>query len=489
MSALDTALGVQDEMASLLAAYAVEADDALDDATGASAKRVLFDAIAVGVGAFRHRAARAARRYARRFVAGEEGCMIWGTGERTTAEAAALANGVLLRCYDYNDLYVGKCSAAHPSDIVPGLVAVAESANLPGAKLLSAIALGYEITLELLDALAMAPGGWDYVNVTALAASCSVGKLMGLDRDQMREALAITVIPHFASDEVESGDLNPRGDLTMWKRFNGADAIRQAVYACTLAACGVEGAVRPFTGRLGMLAKLRSGDELLPSLRNRLAAVRRLSRVSQVTMKRWPVGSRAQSAIQAALAARAELSGPSGVREVRVVADPAAYEHLVRSRKDAWRPISRETADHSLPYIVAAAVLDGYVGTDSFAPHRVREAARQAFLQRVKVTPAERSPRPAVAAGYASAYRTVVHIDTDDGRTLSGEAEIPPGHPANPLTESDLATKLAECAGDDLDAGRLARTLWSVDTLASVRLLTRELAVVAERDIDSAAAD
>lgn len=486
MAGVDVASS-HDEVASLLAAYAANTDVTLDAAASEAAKRALFDALAVACGAFRHRAAQAARRYAYRFPAGEDGCRIWGTDRRTTAEAATLANGVLLRCYDYNDLYVGKRSAAHPSDIIAGLVAVAETTNASGANLLSAIALGYEITLDLLDTLAMAPGGWDYANLTAMAATAAVGRLMDLDCEQMREALAITATAHLTSDEIESGDLNSRGDLTMWKRFNGGNAIRHAVYACTLASCGVEGVVRPFTGKLGLLRKLQSNDDPLPYFRERLARPRQLSRVAQVTMKRWPVGSRAQSAIQAALAARANVSDVGRIKEVRVSCDPSAYEHLVRSRQEPWHPISRETADHSLPYIVATAVLDGYVRSDSFAPSRVLDKARQTFLQKVKVAPAApQAGRGEVAAGYAAVYTTRVEIESADG-TVSGEADIPPGHPDRRFSTADLEAKLRESASADLDTEALAEILWSVDRLDSVRGLTARL--VAGRDLDAETAE
>jgi 2-methylcitrate dehydratase len=490
MAGIETVSPV-DEVAAALAAYAAETDDTLSADAMQAAKRALFDAVAVATGAFRHRAAQAARRYAYRFPAGSEGCAIWGTTRRTSPEAATLVNGVLLRCYDYNDLYVGKRSAAHPSDIIAGLIAVAEWTDAPGRKLLSAIALGYEITLDLLDNLAMAPGGWDYANITALGATCAVARIMGLNREQIREALAITAIPHFASDEIESGDLNRFGDLTMWKRFNGGDAIRHAVYACTLAASGVEGVVRPFTGKLGMLAKLRSNDNNpLPYFRERLAEKRPLARVGQVTMKRWPVGSRAQSAIQAALAARAKLKDVAQIKEVRIATDPSAFEHLVRSRQDPWHPISRETADHSLPYIVATAVLDGYVRTESFTPLRVLDSARQSFVQKIKVTSDASKPAGTdVAQGYAAVYVTRVEIETMDGSTVTGEADIPPGHPANRFTEAELEAKLRDGAGLDLDVGRLARVLWSVDGLVSVRELTPLFAVSANRNIDTDTAE
>ena len=474
-----------DEFAAALAAYAAEADATLTADASRAATRALVDSVAVATGAFRHRAAQAARRYADRVSTGSGPSTIWGTTRRASAEAATLVNGVLLRCYDYNDLHVGKRSAAHPSDMIAGLVAVAEWTNASGRQLLSAIALGYEITMDLLDTLAVAPGGWDYANLTGLAATCAVARLMGLNQEQVREALAIAVIPHFASDEIESGDLNRHGDLTMWKRFNGGDAIRQAVYACTLASAGIEGVVRPFTGKLGLLAKLQSSEDPTPYFRAKRAERRPLSRVTRATMKRWPVGSRAQSAVQAALAARAKIADATRITAVRVLADPSAYEHLVRSRQDPWHPISRETADHSLPYIVAAAVLDGHVRTDSFAPSRVLNPARQAFLQKVKVSSvaADRT-RTDVAAGYAGAYSARVEIDVETGDTVTAEAAVPPGHPDNPFSEADLDAKLRDCAGSDLDVSRLSRAMWAVDGLTSVRDLTVLLQVTAA-NIDS----
>src|SRR5262249_49551812 len=151
--------------------------------------------------------------------------------------------------------------------------------------------------------------------------------------------------------EIESGELNARGDLTMWKRFNGADAVRNSLQACLLASVGAEGAVRPFVGRLGFIEKLaQKREEGIAILRAKLAGTHPLSRVCETYVKRWPVGSLAQSAIQAALQARGKVGDLARIAQVRVFAEEGAYEHLVKIRKDPWHPISRETADHSLPY-------------------------------------------------------------------------------------------------------------------------------------------
>src|SRR6185503_11837039 len=307
---------------------------------------------------------------------------------RTTPELAAFTNGVLLRCHDYNDFFVGRRNSGHTSDILSGVVAAAEWTDAPGRKLLSAVAVGYEMVGAAFDAFSTAPGGWDYTNLMQLGATPAIARLLDLDADQAREAMGMTVVPHYASDEIESGELNQRGDLSMWKRFNGADAVRNSLQACLLAQVGAEAAVRPFSGRFGFIQKMNMKDDPVPVLRERLDPAKPLTRLNDAFLKRWPVGSVAQSAIQAALQARSQIKDRSKIRQIRVFAEEGAYDHLVKIRQDPWSPISRETADHSLPYIIAAAVLDGAITVASFTPKVVLDPKRQAFMQKITCAPA-----------------------------------------------------------------------------------------------------
>jgi 2-methylcitrate dehydratase len=480
-----------DEVASLIADFTVHAPRTLDPRATRAAKAVLIDSLAVCMGALSHPAAQAARRHAYRFATAD-GCVIWGSPKRAAPELAALTNGVLLRCYDYNDFFVGKRNSGHPSDIVAGVIAAAEWVDADGSALLSALAVGYEVVAAAFDAFSTAPGGWDYTNLVAFGGTCAIARVLGLDAAQTREALAMTVVPHFACDEIESGDLNARGDLTMWKRFNGSDAVRNALQACLLAQVGVEGAVRPFVGKQGFIQKLANrSEETIPVLKDRLAPKRPLTRVTETNMKRWPVGSLAQSAIQAALAARAKVSDPARIKQVRVFAEEGAYDHLVKIRSAPYAPISRETADHSLPYIVAAAVLDGFVRTDSFAPSRVLEPARQKFVAE-KVKAAPEAALGTIVGGkhkrHEAGYLGRVEIELLDGTVVHGEAKPFPGHPKNPFSDDDLDGKLKEnmepFAGPEQTA-RLARHLDAMET-RSVRDLTALLGLADASGIDTA---
>jgi len=473
-----------------LAAFTCNTPPELEARAALAAKSAIMDCLAVALGALRHRAAQAARRYARNAPVAA-GATLWGSGERVSAEAATLVNGVPLRGYDYNDLYIGR-SGGHPSDIIPGAIAIAQWRGLSGQSLLSAIALGYEAQLSLFDFFSLHANGWDYPVVTGLGATCCYARLIGLSGAQTREALAITAVAHFVSDEVESGELNARGDLTMWKRFNASNAARTAVGACLLAEAGVEGAVRPFEGRTAFFSKLGAANADVPGLLARLAATKQLTRVADVTFKRWPVGSRAQSAIQAALQARAALLAGGGdpwtVKGIRVLADAEVHEHLVGCRADPFHPVSRETADHSLPYVVTAAVLDGQVKTDAFSAARVLDKKRLDLLaSRVTAESAKE-----LSKGAAAGFLSRVEITDAAGRLFVGEAKAPPGHRLQPFASADFEQKLRENVEPLFGAAAAAniiKAVWSLETATTIDPLCAQLALGDAAAIDGSPAD
>ncbi len=462
-----TSASHQDHLLALLARFTTQVPLDLDPRTRQAVKRALVDTLAVALGGLQHPGAIVARRYARLAQVGADspvGTTLWGSGERVLIEVAALANAAPLRGYDYNDLYVG-LGAGHPSDMIPGLLGLAQVCRADGARTLGAIALGYEVCLHLFDLFDLAAHGWDYPVVTALAATCAAARLIGLDDQQTREALSIVATTHFVSDEVESGELNARGDLTLWKRFNAGHGIRQAIYAVLLAQVGAEGAVRPFEGRVGLLAKLGLDNGTTEALATRLTPSSSLTRVADVTFKRWPVGSRAQSAIQSALDARARLIAeginPRDLQSVQVRCDPQVFSHLVSSRADPYHPTSRETADHSLPFIVASAVLDGEIRPASFDPARVIETWRQAFVaDRVHVEASSE-----LAGGAGTGFLSSVTLVGAGNRAWTGAASAPPGHPLNPFTDAEMQAKLVENVTPLFGSGRAEQMLAAIGAI------------------------
>jgi 2-methylcitrate dehydratase len=462
----------EDRLLTAFAEFATGVSGELDAQSTQAAKSAIVDALAVSLGALPHPPAQRARKYARLFES-STGATVWGTGERVNVEAATLVNGVPLRGYDYNDFYFGK-AAGHPSDIIPGLLALAEWRGYTSKQVLTALAVGYDVCISLFDTFDIDANGWDYPMLVTIAAVCAFSRLIGLPKNQTREAIAIAVVSNYVSDESESHELNARGDLTMWKRFNGSDAIRHAVYACLLAEVGVEGVVRPFEGRSGLLAKIKTPDEIIQRLFERLDPSKPLKRVTEVRFKRWPVGSRGQSAIQSAISLAGKVGDITTARGVTIYTDEMVYDHLVRRRSDPWHPFSRETADHSLPYIVTAALLEGEIKLESFEVDRVVDPARQQFLNdKVKV-----EIDPALCLGAAGGFITRVEVIDANGNLHKGEAKPHPGHPLQPLTRSDMEAKFFENVdpifGHDHSVNVL-EAIWSFDSHADVTRLVRLL--------------
>lgn len=480
MSAAEN-LAPRDPVADRLAEFTVKVSGDLDAATRHAAKRALSDSVAVALGALDHNASHIARKFAAPF-ANPNGAVIWGTSMRANPDLAAFVNGSLLRCFDYNDFYVGDRNSGHPSDMTAGVIAVGEWVDASGEDLLVALAVGYEVVGAVFDAFSTAPGGWDYTNLTAIGACAAIARLLKLNVEQAREAFGMTVTPHFASDEVESCELNSRGDLTLWKRFNGSDAVRNALQACFLAQAGVEAPVRPFTGNNGFIAKLANKHDPVPVIEDRLRPGTTLSRIAQTYMKLWPVGSMAQSAIRAALEARAKVGDLDKIKQVRVFSEEGAYQHFIEMRQDPYHPISRETADHSMAYVVGAAVLDGYIGVDSFDIEKVLEPKRRQFVaEKVKCT-----PEPALGtlasgklARAAAGYLSRIEIELEDGTVVHGEAKPFPGHPKAPFSDVDIAQKVTQnalpFAGQEV-TDRIIDALVNFERFANVKEFTQILA-------------
>ena len=196
-------------------------------------------------------------------------------------------------------------------------------------------------------------------------------------------------------------------------------------------------------------------------------------------LKRWPVGSRAQNAIQATLDARREIADVETVVAIRISTTDAVFEHLVRTRPAPWAPISRETADHSLPYIVASAVLDGRIGTDSFSPQRVHDPARQAFIRTVEVT-------PDLPSFGLAAFSAKIEIVMSDGRSIAAD-QSKQAAPDESCLRHMVEAKFADSAKGRISPANASTALEMLRTLedcGDLRSLTRLLAVADDAQLD-----
>ena len=456
-----------DSISRLLAGYAVDSPAEMDEQVRHETKRRVLDTLGVAIGALQQPGPRAARRYAYR-TPQAEGSLVWGTPFRSTAEAATLANGVATRYFDFNDTYLG-LEPLHPSDMIAGLIAVGEQTGASGTDLLTAIAVAYEVGVTLCDTFSVRKHGWDHPVITAIGACCGLSRLMGFTTTQAEDALAITVVPHAPMRQTRAGE------LSMWKGYAAADAVRHAVYACQLAADGVQGPFAPFEGEMGMVRQLLGGEIPNPAAMAPLERLAPTTRIAGTYIKAWPVEYHAQSAVDAALALRKEIGDPRLIRRVRISTFKASYE-IIGKDPEKWQPRTRETADHSLPYITVAALLDGRVNLDTFRPERITAPdVRQLLGERTTLDEADD-----LTAGYPDGIPNRIEVETEDGRVLTKEVRFPPGHAHNPLSDELVMEKYSGMAVPVLgDAGAaiLVEEVMNLELLPTITQLTSRLVV------------
>lgn len=455
---------MSDRFSRMLAEYAASVRwEEVPPQTVHEVKRRVLDSLGVALAAFPEPAPKAARAYAYHWPA-PRGATLWGTQFVAPAEAAAFCNGVMVRYLDFNDTYLSK-EPLHPSDTIPALWALAEWRGLPGREFLTSVAVAYEIGVSLCDAASLRRWGWDHVNYIGVATAAAAARLLGLPVEGIEHAVSLACVPHAAMRQTRAGE------LSMWKGAAAANAARHAVFAAVLAEAGMTGPYRPFEGEMGFFRQLLGGE---PFAEEPLEPLRRKHpprRILDTYIKYWPVEYHAQSAVDAALQLRAEVEDPRRIESVRIATFRAAYE-IIAKDPEKWEPKTRETADHSLPYIVVVALLDGRVDRTSFAPQRLADPAVRRMLK--ERTHLEEDPE--LTAGYPDGIPNRIEVRTHDGQTYVREVRYPRGHAKNPLSDAEVVDKFrANVAGllSDSQAEQVADAVWHLED--------RELGSLAQR--------
>lgn len=451
---------MSDRFSRLVGDYVATLDDAaLAPEVVHEVKRRILDSLGVACAAFDSDPARVARGLAFE-VPVSNGATVWGTAFRTTPDLAAFANGVLVRYLDYNDTYLS-LEPLHPSDVIPALLALAEVRHRPGHSLIAAIALAYELGVSLCDAASLRKHKWDHVNYIAIMVAAGAARLLGLDRTQTEHALAMATVPHAAMRQTRVGE------LSMWKGAAAANASRNAIFAALLAEKGMTGPFQPFEGEMGFCELLTHAPFDLTQFTS-LIACQPPRRILDTYIKKYPVEYHAQSAVDAALEIHRELAGTSFV-SVHIETFKAAYEIIGRD-PEKWHPSTRETADHSLPYITVVALEDGAITPRSFDPERIRSPRTQTLLTQ-HTTLVE---NPELTAGYPDGIPNTVTVRCSNGRVLSRTVYHPRGHARNPMSDDEVIAKFEANVAGRIGAERrraLREAVWALDACADVAAL------------------
>lgn len=422
--------------------------DTLPPEIVAACKMRLLDSLACAAAAYRHPLSIAARELAGRYRC-EEGATVLGSGTRVAPEMAAFANGVMVRVLDLSDMYRTK-SGGHPSDVIAAVLAAAEMGARDGRSLVTAIAVAYEAYCSGCDAVDFNSKGWDQPVYGVIAAALAGGKLLGLDRDRLGHALSLALMPNMAMYQTR------HGELSSWKGCAGANASRNGLFATFLAQAGFTGPEAPVEGKHGLWDAV--GGFEWPHM------TAGCERIVQTHIKCFPICYHGQSAVWAALTIR-DRAAMESIEEIRIDTYRTAFD-LMAGAPSRWSPATAETADHSLPYVVARALLDGKIGEDAFRPEALRDPRAHELMTRTKV-----HEDAGLTARYPASSPCRVTVRCANGQELRAEVEFPKGHARSPMTVAEIESKaralLQHCMSSS-QAQDLIETVHRLDRLDDV---------------------
>ncbi len=435
-----------DQTSQLLSSYACRLSyEDLSPATVHQIKRTVVDTFGCAIGGYLSEPAKIARRLAAG-VNSVAPSRIIGTGDYSSMDLAGFANGVMVRYLDCNDSYFSP-GGGHPSDMIPAALAVGDTLSADGPSLITAIALAYEVFCRISDEVP--ESGWDQGIFSVIGAACAAGKLMDLDEEQMAHAISLAAVPNIPLR------VTRMGELSMWKGCAAASATRAGIFAAQLAAEGMNGPFEPFEGRKGLWESALGRDIRL----DRMGGGDEPFLITQNTFKFYPSQIHTQNPIGLAI----DLHSRVDVADIESI-HISSYHSAVSSAStepEKWDPKTRETADHSIPFLVAVGLRDGAVTPATFTPDRIADPSLRPILAKMTI-----EEDPAFTEKYPSEYNCRIEVRTRSGAGYVASGPYPKGHRNNPLSDAEVSEKFRRLATpmlSDEQCGEALGLLWSLE--------------------------
>lgn len=430
------------------------------------AKRFLLDSLGCALGGYQQHDVAIALSVLDE-VAGAGPATVIGTGQRIDPVSATFANALMIRCMDYNDIY-WKQDPSHPSDIFPAAIACCERAGNGGEELIVGLVLGHEFEMRLCEAAF--PGirerGWHHATLTAFVSPIVAGRALHLPWEQIQHAIGIAASRHCTLGAVTAGK------LTMMKNTVDPMATQAGVLAALMAEKGYTGPEHVIDGKEGLVKVFRP-DWKLNLLTDGLGES---WRITQCGMKAFPTEALTHTPISAVLEiVKSNDLRPEEVEKIQIRSLARAADIL--SDPSKYDPHTKETADHSLPYVIAAALVDRQVTPGQFTMEKIMDPTIRAQLKKVEVV-----ADPEIEKVFPALQRVIVHIDTKDGRSFDKQLDYPKGDPRNPLTDAELEEKFAALADGVLTRAaqqQVKNAVWNLERIGSVS----ELMALMEADV------
>ncbi|MEW5795967.1 MAG: MmgE/PrpD family protein [Candidatus Zixiibacteriota bacterium] len=372
-------------------------------------------------------------------MGGKPQATLFGFGDKLPAANAALVNSLMIRALDYNDIY-WKEDPSHPSDIIPAALSVGEMVGASMKEVIVGIVLAYEFEMRLCEFAV--PGvrerKWHHATLTQFVSPIVAGKMLGLTVDQMVHAIGISGCHNHTIG------CPTAGKLTMMKNTVDPMAVQAGVVAALMARRGYTGTEAVFEGKEGLMDVFGpkwEKDNLLGGLGTKF-------KILECSMKGFPTEALTHTHLTCMLKVIRENDiKPEQIETATVTTIARACDILFDPHK--YRPESRETADHSLPYCLAAAIVDRQISTASFSEEKLKDPRIWAVIDKIKGEASMEFEKM-----FPAKQPSKVVVRTEDGREYSAYLEYPKGDPREPMTEEDLDIKFAGLAEKLLSAER-----------------------------------
>ncbi len=423
-------------------------------------KGLLIDSLGCALRAYASEPAKIARRIAGRVLECDLPATVIGSGQKTLPELATFANGVMIRYLDLNDT-LRTVGGGHPSDNFAPVITCADAVHASGKEVIVGAVLAYEVMCRWNDQMTVLAHGFDHCVPGVVAGAVSAARVLGLTRGQMVHTIGLALAPNMSLAQTRVGE------VSMWKGCAMPNAGRNAVFAALLAREGLTGPSPIYEGRYGLF------NVTGPFQMGPFGGEGRPFRILDSSIKRYPCGNLAQTAIDAAIELRSKVGSVADIAAVNIQTFSHARDTMAGD-EEKWHPNTRETADHSMPYVVAVALTHGTLDVKHFDDEFVHDPAIHALMQKIKVEVTDECNRL-----HPAAHPVNMELVSRDGKKFTVKKLHWLGHHRTPLSDEEITRKFTGLSRDVLTPEQrrelldLAWNLEQADDAARLVQLTR----------------